>query len=203
MLADSWIPLVFCCLNCISPPNFCLPLCLECTCGNGNFSTEFWASRNKRVCIDLSCWMVQLQNVNRTHCAMKEKLYLRGLFHRLRALIALNCSLIFVTGITLFSWFLPTPFFLFLFLGTRSEYFSLLQKGIIIGIASACPVLGCRFPRQNYTDRHHPQVSIAYYKHRIWLCKQWSLLLSECNEIPCLPVATQDRLWHKGHISRP
>ncbi|XP_060203589.1 single-strand DNA endonuclease 1 [Lycium barbarum] len=53
--------------------------------------------QNKRVCIDLSCWIVQLQMVNKSHCAMKEKLYLRGLFHRLRALIALNCSLIFVT----------------------------------------------------------------------------------------------------------
>lgn len=53
--------------------------------------------QNKRVCIDLSCWMVQLQNVNRTHCAMTSKLYLQCLFHRLRALIALNCSLIFVT----------------------------------------------------------------------------------------------------------
>lgn len=53
--------------------------------------------QNKRVCIDLSCWMVQFQNVNRTHSAMKDKLYLKGLFHRLRALIALNCSLIFVT----------------------------------------------------------------------------------------------------------
>ncbi|KAJ8536760.1 hypothetical protein K7X08_035161 [Anisodus acutangulus] len=53
--------------------------------------------QNKRVCIDLSCWIVQLANVNKSHCAMKEKLYLRGLFHRLRALIALNCSLIFVT----------------------------------------------------------------------------------------------------------
>ncbi|TMX00270.1 hypothetical protein EJD97_001102 [Solanum chilense] len=53
--------------------------------------------QNKRVCIDLSCWIVQLQNVNKSHCAMKEKLYLRGLFHRVRALIALNCSVIFVT----------------------------------------------------------------------------------------------------------
>ncbi|KAF3674375.1 Flap endonuclease GEN-like 2 [Capsicum annuum] len=53
--------------------------------------------QNKRVCIDLSCWIVQLHNVNKSHCALKEKLYLRGLFHRLRALIALNCSLIFVT----------------------------------------------------------------------------------------------------------
>ncbi|KAF5743545.1 flap endonuclease GEN-like 2 isoform X4 [Tripterygium wilfordii] len=52
--------------------------------------------QNKRVCIDLSCWMVQLQNVNKSRCAIKEKVYLRGLFHRLRALIALNCSLIFV-----------------------------------------------------------------------------------------------------------
>ncbi|KAL9237298.1 hypothetical protein vseg_011865 [Gypsophila vaccaria] len=53
--------------------------------------------QNKRVCIDLSCWMVQLQSVNRSYCATKDKVYLRGLFHRVRALIALNCSLIFVT----------------------------------------------------------------------------------------------------------
>ncbi|RVW27064.1 Flap endonuclease GEN-like 2 [Vitis vinifera] len=53
--------------------------------------------QNKRVCIDLSCWMVQLQNVNKSHASIKDKLYLKGLFHRLRALIALNCSLIFVT----------------------------------------------------------------------------------------------------------
>ncbi|OMO97893.1 XPG/Rad2 endonuclease [Corchorus olitorius] len=53
--------------------------------------------QNKRVCVDLSCWMVQLQNVNKSHCPMKDKVYLKSLFHRLRALIALNCSLIFVT----------------------------------------------------------------------------------------------------------
>ncbi|XP_021892225.1 flap endonuclease GEN-like 2 [Carica papaya] len=53
--------------------------------------------QNKRVCVDLSCWMVQLQNVNKSYCANKEKLHLRGLFHRLRALIALNCSIILVT----------------------------------------------------------------------------------------------------------
>ncbi|CAI0403402.1 unnamed protein product [Linum tenue] len=53
--------------------------------------------QNKRVCVDLSCWMVQLERVNKSHCALKEKLYLKGLFHRIRALIALNCSLIFVT----------------------------------------------------------------------------------------------------------
>nr|XP_043626729.1 single-strand DNA endonuclease 1 [Erigeron canadensis] len=41
--------------------------------------------------------MVQLANVNKSHCAMKDKLYLKGLFHRIRALIALNCSIIFVT----------------------------------------------------------------------------------------------------------
>ena len=57
-------------------------------------------SRNKRVCIDLSCWIVQLQNVTKTHCGLvKDKPYIRNLFHRLRALIALNCSLIFVAGI--------------------------------------------------------------------------------------------------------
>ncbi|KAL9255578.1 Single-strand DNA endonuclease 1-like protein [Drosera capensis] len=53
--------------------------------------------QGKRVCIDLSCWMVQLHSVNKSHCSLKEKLYLKGLFHRLRALIALNCCLIFVT----------------------------------------------------------------------------------------------------------
>ncbi|KAL3630604.1 Single-strand DNA endonuclease 1 [Castilleja foliolosa] len=53
--------------------------------------------QNKRVCVDLSCWMVQLQNVNKSHCPLKDKLYLKSLFHRVRALIALNCRLIFVT----------------------------------------------------------------------------------------------------------
>ncbi|KAL9253634.1 Single-strand DNA endonuclease 1-like protein [Drosera capensis] len=53
--------------------------------------------QGKRVCIDLSCWMVQLHTVNKSHCSLKEKLYLKGLFHRLRALTALNCCLIFVT----------------------------------------------------------------------------------------------------------
>ncbi|XP_061362013.1 single-strand DNA endonuclease 1-like [Gastrolobium bilobum] len=52
--------------------------------------------QNKRVCVDLSCWMVQLQKVSKSHASLKEKVYLRGLFHRLRALIALNCSVIFV-----------------------------------------------------------------------------------------------------------
>ena len=54
--------------------------------------------RNKRVCIDLSCWMVQLQNVSKSHFCLKEKVYLKGLFHRLRALIAVNCSIVFVSG---------------------------------------------------------------------------------------------------------
>ncbi|KAG6574173.1 Flap endonuclease GEN-like 2, partial [Cucurbita argyrosperma subsp. sororia] len=53
--------------------------------------------QNKRLCIDLSCWMVQLQNVSKSHSCLNQKIYLKGLFHRLRALIALNCSLIFVT----------------------------------------------------------------------------------------------------------
>ncbi|XP_075642742.1 single-strand DNA endonuclease 1-like [Castanea sativa] len=33
--------------------------------------------QSKRVCIYLSCWMVQLQNVNKSHSCMKEKVYLR------------------------------------------------------------------------------------------------------------------------------
>lgn len=53
--------------------------------------------QNKRVCIDLSCWMVQLQNVSKSHFCLKEKVYLKGLFHRLRALIAVNCSIVFVS----------------------------------------------------------------------------------------------------------
>ncbi|XP_017237787.1 single-strand DNA endonuclease 1 isoform X1 [Daucus carota subsp. sativus] len=52
--------------------------------------------RDKRVCIDLSCWIVQLHNVNKSHCSTKDKVYLRGLFHRLRALLALNCTIILV-----------------------------------------------------------------------------------------------------------
>ncbi|KAK9291351.1 hypothetical protein L1049_019297 [Liquidambar formosana] len=63
----------------------------------GHTLDELVAKWNKRVCIDLSCWIVQLQNVSKSHSSMKDKVYLRGLFHRLRALIALNCSLIFVT----------------------------------------------------------------------------------------------------------
>ncbi|XP_044468953.1 single-strand DNA endonuclease 1 isoform X2 [Mangifera indica] len=55
--------------------------------------------QNKRLCIDLSCWIVQLKRVYKCHASHShyEKLYLSGLFHRLRALIALNCTLIFVT----------------------------------------------------------------------------------------------------------
>lgn len=59
--------------------------------------------RNKRVCVDLSCWMVEMHKVNQSYCATKEKVYLRGFFHRLRALIALNCSIILVSGIYLFT----------------------------------------------------------------------------------------------------
>ncbi|CAA7056390.1 unnamed protein product [Microthlaspi erraticum] len=53
--------------------------------------------QNKRVCVDLSCWMVELHKVNQSYCATKEKVYLRGFFHRLRALIALNCTVILVS----------------------------------------------------------------------------------------------------------
>ncbi|CAN6461784.1 unnamed protein product [Victoria cruziana] len=52
--------------------------------------------QNKRLCIDLSCWIVQLHNVSRRHQINGDKPFLRGLFHRLRALIALNCTLILV-----------------------------------------------------------------------------------------------------------
>ncbi|KAI0509987.1 hypothetical protein KFK09_010587 [Dendrobium nobile] len=52
--------------------------------------------QNKRLCVDLSCWLIQFQNASKLAC-VKEKVYLKTLFHRLRALIALNCSLIFVT----------------------------------------------------------------------------------------------------------
>ncbi|XP_075641195.1 single-strand DNA endonuclease 1-like [Castanea sativa] len=53
--------------------------------------------QNKRVCINLSCWMVQIQNVSKSHSCIKEKVYLKGLFHRLRAFIAVNCTIVFVT----------------------------------------------------------------------------------------------------------
>ncbi|KAA0033634.1 flap endonuclease GEN-like 2 isoform X1 [Cucumis melo var. makuwa] len=53
--------------------------------------------QNKRLCIDLSCWIVQLSSVSKSHCHSNSKFYLQGLFYRLRTLIALNCSLIFVT----------------------------------------------------------------------------------------------------------
>lgn len=51
--------------------------------------------QNKRLCIDLSCWIVQLQKSCKSN--PKDKVFLKNLFHRVRALIALNCSLIFVT----------------------------------------------------------------------------------------------------------
>ncbi|KAJ4773706.1 Flap endonuclease 1 [Rhynchospora pubera] len=53
--------------------------------------------QNKKLCVDLSCWLVQFATASRTPACMKEKVYLKNLFHRLRALIALNCSVIFVT----------------------------------------------------------------------------------------------------------
>ncbi|WCJ36631.1 Single-strand DNA endonuclease 1 [Euphorbia peplus] len=53
--------------------------------------------QNKRVSIDLSCWIIQLHKVNKSRISNQDNLYLRGLFHRLRALIALNCTILFVT----------------------------------------------------------------------------------------------------------
>ncbi|CAO2205416.1 unnamed protein product [Urochloa humidicola] len=52
--------------------------------------------QNKKVCVDLSCWLVQLCSANRSPAFLKDKVYLKNLFHRIRALIALNCSLVFV-----------------------------------------------------------------------------------------------------------
>ncbi|KAF3335271.1 flap endonuclease GEN-like 2 [Carex littledalei] len=53
--------------------------------------------QNKKLCVDLSCWLVQFATANRSPACVKDKVYLKSLFHRLRALIALNCSVIFVT----------------------------------------------------------------------------------------------------------
>ncbi|KAL6659608.1 hypothetical protein ACP70R_003648 [Stipagrostis hirtigluma subsp. patula] len=53
--------------------------------------------QNKKVCVDLSCWLVQLCSANRSPAFLKDKVYLKNLFHRIRALLALNCSLVFVT----------------------------------------------------------------------------------------------------------
>ncbi|CAO2177443.1 unnamed protein product [Urochloa humidicola] len=52
--------------------------------------------QNKKVCVDLSCWLVQLCSANRSPAFLKDKVYLKNLFHRIRALLALNCSLVFV-----------------------------------------------------------------------------------------------------------
>jgi flap endonuclease GEN len=54
--------------------------------------------RNKKVCVDLSCWLVQFCSANRSPAFLRDKVYLKNLFHRIRALLALNCSLIFVSG---------------------------------------------------------------------------------------------------------
>ncbi|PUZ49723.1 hypothetical protein GQ55_6G001800 [Panicum hallii var. hallii] len=53
--------------------------------------------QNKKVCVDLSCWLVQLCSAHRSPAFLKDKVYLKNLFHRIRALLALNCSLVFVT----------------------------------------------------------------------------------------------------------
>ncbi|KAF7109446.1 hypothetical protein CFC21_109711 [Triticum aestivum] len=53
--------------------------------------------QNKKVCVDLSCWLVQFCTANRSPAFVRDKVYLKNLFHRIRALLALNCSLIFVT----------------------------------------------------------------------------------------------------------
>ncbi|RCV29302.1 hypothetical protein SETIT_6G001900v2 [Setaria italica] len=52
--------------------------------------------QNKKVCVDLSCWLVQLCSAHRSPAFLKDKVYLKNLFHRIRALLALNCSLVFV-----------------------------------------------------------------------------------------------------------
>uniref|UniRef100_A0A0E0LQA6 XPG-I domain-containing protein n=1 Tax=Oryza punctata TaxID=4537 RepID=A0A0E0LQA6_ORYPU len=59
--------------------------------------------QNKKVCVDLSCWLVQMYSANRSPAFAKDKVYLKNLFHRIRALLALNCTLLFVTGNQLFS----------------------------------------------------------------------------------------------------
>ena len=58
--------------------------------------------RNKKVCVDLSCWLVQFCSANRSPAFLRDKVYLKNLFHRIRALLALNCSLIFVSGFSFF-----------------------------------------------------------------------------------------------------
>jgi len=84
----------------ISPPKFVFSCWIEYPFGWIEMGLCWILScRNKRVCVDLSCWMVQLQNVSKSHACLKEKVHLRGLFHRLRALIALNCTVVFVSGL--------------------------------------------------------------------------------------------------------
>ncbi|CAI7922962.1 unnamed protein product, partial [Closterium sp. NIES-53] len=57
---------------------------------------------NKTICVDLSYWIVQFaascQNgPPQAGVQSNQKPHLRGIFHRLRALKALNCHVIFVT----------------------------------------------------------------------------------------------------------
>ncbi|CAA6655641.1 unnamed protein product [Spirodela intermedia] len=41
--------------------------------------------QNKRLCVDLSCWMVQFRHACRSPACVRDKLYLQSLFHRIRA----------------------------------------------------------------------------------------------------------------------
>ena len=51
--------------------------------------------RGKHLCIDLSFWLCELTLPN-VHS--KEKSYLKGLFHQVRALLAIDCKITFVAG---------------------------------------------------------------------------------------------------------
>lgn len=129
-----------------------------------------WCGRNKRVCIDLSCWIVQLQNVNKSHCSMRDKLYLRGLFHRLRALLALNCSLIFVTG--------PPPLSLSL-LHLGLQFFVLLPLTTDINVAILIWELLFLW---ELADGSIPAIKLSTYRRRLNLESevQLSLVSGQC-----------------------
>eukprot|EP00897_Mesotaenium_endlicherianum_P009899 jgi/Mesen1/8938/ME000552S08450 len=55
---------------------------------------------NKSLCVDLSVWVTQLHrapnNVRGQHISRVERAHVRGLFHRIRHLIGINCRIVFV-----------------------------------------------------------------------------------------------------------
>lgn len=77
--------------------------------------------------MDLSCWLVQMYSANRSPAFAKDKVYLKNLFHRIRALLALNCTLLFVTGNPILLFYFS--FLVFLTLRRQIEFFLFVRWG--------------------------------------------------------------------------